>query len=103
MNPADAPFSAAAVGHDAPPIRRAPMPAQPWFGLWRGLLFALWPGLHFPAPRPRAAPWHARRAGGAGACCWRWWPRWPAARAGAAMAGRAADLTARLARPSRCW
>ena len=25
------------------------MHAQPWFGLLRGLLFALWPGMHFPA------------------------------------------------------
>jgi len=43
----------------APPIRRTPMPAQPWFGLWRGLLFALWPGLHFPAPAAPAAAWQA--------------------------------------------
>ena len=43
----------------APPIRRTPMPAQPWFGLWRGLLFALWPGLQFPAPAAPAAAWQA--------------------------------------------
>ena len=43
----------------APPIRRTPMPAQPWFGLWRGLLFALWPGLRFPAPTVPDAPWQA--------------------------------------------
>jgi membrane glycosyltransferase len=46
----------------APPIRRTPMPAQPWFGLWRGLLFALWPGLHFPAPAQPDAPWQAAAA-----------------------------------------
>jgi len=46
----------------APPIRRTPMPAQPWFGLWRGLLFALWPGLHFPAPAAPSAPWQAAAA-----------------------------------------
>ena len=43
--------------HTAPPIRRSPMPAQRWFGLWRGLLFAAWPGLHFPAAGGPAAPW----------------------------------------------
>jgi membrane glycosyltransferase len=35
------------------------MTPSPWFGFWRGLLFALWPG---PAPRASAhgtAPWHA--------------------------------------------
>ena len=55
MTPADPPFRAAAA--TAPPIRRAPMPAQPWFGLWRGLLFALWPGMHHPTAVDRAAPW----------------------------------------------
>jgi membrane glycosyltransferase len=43
----------------APPIRRTPMHAQPWFGLTRGLLFALWPGLHFPATPVEDAPWQA--------------------------------------------
>ena len=43
----------------APPLRRTPMPAQPWFGLWRGLLFALWPGLRFAAPALAHAPWQA--------------------------------------------
>ena len=55
MTPADPPFRAAAA--TAPPIRRAPMPAQPWFGLWRGLLFALWPGMHHPTAVDPAAPW----------------------------------------------
>jgi membrane glycosyltransferase len=35
------------------------MTPSPWFGFWRGLLFALWPG---PVPRASAeslAPWHA--------------------------------------------
>ncbi len=40
----------------APFVRRAPMRAHPWFGLWRGLLFALWPGLHVAdAGAPHAA------------------------------------------------
>jgi membrane glycosyltransferase len=29
----------------APAIARSPMRARPWFGPWRGLLIALWPGL----------------------------------------------------------
>ncbi|MGL6112693.1 MAG: hypothetical protein ACRC2B_21570, partial [Rubrivivax sp.] len=66
MKPADAPFSANALGvgmgadnATAPPVRRTPMHAQPWFGLIRGLLFALWPGLHFPAVQAAPAPWQA--------------------------------------------
>jgi membrane glycosyltransferase len=55
MNPADASVSARAS--TAPPIRRSPMPAQPWFGLWRGLFFALWPGMHYPRAIDEAAPW----------------------------------------------
>ena len=31
----------------APPIRRSPMRARPWFGLGRGLLMAALPGLRF--------------------------------------------------------
>jgi membrane glycosyltransferase len=42
----------------SPPIRRSSMTPRPWFGLLRGLLFALWPGLGVPAPA-HAAPWHA--------------------------------------------
>lgn len=34
----------------APPVERTPMPTRPWFGLLRGLMFALLPGLHFPPP-----------------------------------------------------
>ena len=48
--------------HTAPPIRRSPMPAQRWFGLWRGLLFAAWPGLHFPTAGGPAAPWQQAAA-----------------------------------------
>ena len=46
-------------GATAPPVRRGPMPAQPWFGLRRGLLFAAWPGLRYPAAAAaaEAAPW----------------------------------------------
>ena len=41
MNAADPPAATAT----APLVRRAPMRALPWFGLGRGLLFALWPGM----------------------------------------------------------
>jgi membrane glycosyltransferase len=41
----------------APLVRRSPMRAPPWFGLLRGLLFALWPGVRFPAPVCETAPW----------------------------------------------
>jgi len=40
----------------APPLQRGAVTAAPWFGFWRGLLFALWPG-----QRWRHAPvrdWH---------------------------------------------
>ncbi|MDB5946361.1 MAG: mdoH, partial [Ramlibacter sp.] len=43
----------------APLLNRGAMTPSPWFGFWRGLLFALWPG---PTPRVSArssAPWHA--------------------------------------------
>lgn len=62
MNAADLPTATAT----APLVRRAPMRAKPWFGLGRGLLFALWPGMRFatastapPAAWQRAA--HRRR------------------------------------------
>ena len=55
MTPAHAPASARAAS--APPVQRAPMPAQRWFGLWRGLLFALWPGLRYSAAVDASAPW----------------------------------------------
>ncbi|HYN57924.1 MAG TPA: glucans biosynthesis glucosyltransferase MdoH [Rubrivivax sp.] len=38
------------------------MHAQPWFGLRRGLLFALWPGLHFPAAQAMPSAWQAAAA-----------------------------------------
>ncbi len=33
------------------------MPASPWFGLMRGLLFALWPGMRFPSVGATPSPW----------------------------------------------
>ncbi len=33
------------------------MRAQPWFGLWRGLLFALWPGMRFEMPATTPPAW----------------------------------------------
>jgi membrane glycosyltransferase len=41
----------------APRINRQPMPAAPWFGLLRGLLFALWPGVSFSATHDATLPW----------------------------------------------
>lgn len=41
----------------APPIERAPMRARPWFGLARGLLAALLPGLHFFWAPHHVPPW----------------------------------------------
>lgn len=35
------------------------MTPSPWFGFWRGLLFALWPGRPQLAHVERTAPWHA--------------------------------------------
>ncbi|HMN74834.1 MAG TPA: glucans biosynthesis glucosyltransferase MdoH [Burkholderiaceae bacterium] len=46
----------------APPVRRAPMRARPWFGLGRGLLFALWPGLRVADAAVPHAAW--QRAAG---------------------------------------
>jgi len=43
---------------NAPPLRRGAMTPAPWFGFWRGLLFALWPGprwSHVPRPWQRVA------------------------------------------------
>ena len=50
----------------SPPIRRGSMTPRPWFGLLRGLLLAMWPGLRWAAPAAEA-PWHgaARRRRGA--------------------------------------
>ena len=42
-----------------PKLNRGAMSAAPWFGFWRGLLFAMWPG---PSPHARvqgSAPWHS--------------------------------------------
>jgi membrane glycosyltransferase len=33
----------------APPLVRGAITPAPWFGFWRGLLFALWPGQRWPA------------------------------------------------------
>jgi membrane glycosyltransferase len=46
MSPLE-PRSTEATRHTAPPIARAPMRARPWFGLLRGSLAALLPGLQF--------------------------------------------------------
>ena len=43
----------------APPLRRGSMTASPWFGFWRGLLFALWPGQRWPQQSRPPADWHA--------------------------------------------
>jgi membrane glycosyltransferase len=43
----------------APPIERSPMRASPWFGVVRGLLFALLPGLQFALARQSAPAWQA--------------------------------------------
>jgi membrane glycosyltransferase len=39
------------------------MTPTPWFGFWRGLLFALWPGVRYARPNAPAPLWHrvARR------------------------------------------
>ena len=91
----------------APPIQRAPMPAQRWFGLWRGLLGALWPGMPAAAAALPDAPWRsaARRrrrvllalvAALAGAALWLQWPSAPQhlSPAGWAQAGLATLLFA---------
>ena len=43
----------------APPLLRGAMTPAPWFGFWRGLLFALWPGARWPADARPPRPWHA--------------------------------------------
>ncbi|MFI4930294.1 MAG: glucans biosynthesis glucosyltransferase MdoH [Burkholderiales bacterium] len=40
----------------APPLQRGAMTPAPWFGFWRSLLFALWPGQRWRAGPARA--WH---------------------------------------------
>ncbi|MBE7419521.1 MAG: glucans biosynthesis glucosyltransferase MdoH [Ideonella sp.] len=55
MTPAAPPSPRAGT---APPLLRGAMTPAPWFGFWRGVLFALWPGQRWSAQTP-AAPWHA--------------------------------------------
>jgi membrane glycosyltransferase len=43
----------------APPLQRGSMTPAPWFGFWRGLLFALWPGLRFHGTARFDCAWHA--------------------------------------------
>jgi membrane glycosyltransferase len=43
----------------APPLQRGSMTPSPWFGFWRGLLFALWPGLRFTGAARFDCAWHA--------------------------------------------
>ena len=60
MSAAPSRLSSVSRSATAPPLRRGSMTPAPWFGFWRGLLFALWPGQGLPASaRPTAAPWHA--------------------------------------------
>jgi membrane glycosyltransferase len=35
------------------------MTPSPWFGFWRGLLFAVWPGQRLPPSARTVVPWHA--------------------------------------------
>ena len=42
----------------APPLLRGAMTPAPWFGFWRGLLFALWPGQRWPGGHAGASAWH---------------------------------------------
>ncbi len=51
-------MSAADAMATAPLVNRKAMPATPWFGIWRGLLIALWPSL-----RARVAGSHANEPG----------------------------------------
>ncbi|HSW27496.1 MAG TPA: glucans biosynthesis glucosyltransferase MdoH, partial [Burkholderiaceae bacterium] len=43
----------------APPLSRGAVTPAPWFGFWRGLLFALWPGQRWSGPGGVAPAWHA--------------------------------------------
>ena len=42
----------------APPLHRGSMTPTPWFGFWRGLLFALWPGLRWSGAERFDCAWH---------------------------------------------
>ena len=58
MNPPDsAPLSSLDNSRLAPPIERRPMRPSPWFGLMRGLLIALLPGLRRGWFESAPAPW----------------------------------------------
>ena len=54
MKPITAPRSACA--RTAPPLLRGAITPAPWFGFWRGLAFALWPGSRWP--RGPVHAWH---------------------------------------------
>ena len=54
MTPIAAPHSERA--RTAPPLLRGAVTPAPWFGFWRGLAFALWPGSRWPRGPVRA--WH---------------------------------------------
>lgn len=43
----------------APPLLRGAVTPAPWFGFWRGLLFALWPGQRWPGVAGPAHAWQA--------------------------------------------
>jgi membrane glycosyltransferase len=47
----------------APLLNRSAMTPSPWFGFWRGLLYAMWPGTAGRASAHGTTPWHdaARR------------------------------------------
>src|SRR4249920_2027566 len=42
----------------APPLVRGAMTPAPWFGFWRGLLFALWPGQRWSGVGGVVPAWH---------------------------------------------
>ena len=42
----------------APPLQRGSMTPSPWFGFWRGLLFALWPGIRWTGAARFDCAWH---------------------------------------------
>ncbi len=57
--PSDRPIAApSARARTAPPLQRGSMTPAPWFGFWRGLLFALWPGLRFNGAARFDCAWH---------------------------------------------
>jgi len=43
----------------APPLLRGAMTPAPWFGFWRAVLFALWPGQRWPRAQGVPPAWHA--------------------------------------------